>query len=378
VSEQLRLVVDGIIYQIQTTGGISRLFKEILPRMCRLDETLEMRIFTYGPLAQEAPRHPHIHHVQIPEISRYLRPAVFWRSAQGRITQTWVDLCRGKGKGKIWHSTYYTMPQAWKGLQVLTVADMIYERFPDLFRGSGSDHFRELQKRCVMAADAVLCISEATSKDVQEIYQLSSDRLRVVHLACSEIFRPLIENNALGPSSQVARQPFFLYVGSRAHYKNFHGLVNAYSRWKNTEEVRLLVVGPAWTQEEGKELADLGIQDKVDLISDVQDETLCSLYNQAAAFIYPSLYEGFGIPLLEALACGCPVIASRIPSSVEVAGGCPVYFEVGQEDSLITSFDTILAEGRKNPRTIAGLEHVKKFSWDKTALGTLGVYRSLI
>jgi glycosyltransferase involved in cell wall biosynthesis len=377
VSEQLRLVVDGIIYQIQATGGISRLFSEIFPRMCRLDESMKMRIFTSGPLAQEIPKHPHIHHLRIPDIGFYLRPAILWHSMEDQIRWSWSNLWIGQGKGKIWHSTYYTMPPTWKGLQVVTVADMIYERFPDLFSGLGSDQFRESQKRCIMAADAVLCISEATSKDVQEIYQLNPDRLHVVHLAYSEIFRPIIENNDSGSGSQAARQPFFLYVGSRAHYKNFSSLISAYSRWKNKEEVRLLVVGPPWTQEEGKELASLGIEGRIDLITNAQDDLLCALYNQAAAFVYPSLYEGFGIPLLEALACGCPVIASRIATTVEIAEGCPVYFEVGREDSLIASFDKVLAEGRKSARTIAGLEHVKKFSWDKTAQGTLDIYKSL-
>jgi glycosyltransferase involved in cell wall biosynthesis len=232
-----------------------------------------------------------------------------------------------------------------------------------------------LQKRCVMAADAVLCISEATRQDVQEMYHLSPDRLHVAHLACSDIFKPF-DGNTLSVSRE-ADGPFFLYVGSRAHYKNFDGLITAYSRWQKRRDVRLLFVGSPWTQQEQRRFVELGIQDTVDLVTEAQDGMLCALYNQALAFVYPSLYEGFGIPLLEAMACGCPVIASRIPSSVEVAGEYAIYFDVGQEDSLIGSFDTAFAEGRKSPRTYAGLEHVKEFSWDKTALDTLGVYRSL-
>jgi glycosyltransferase involved in cell wall biosynthesis len=293
-----------------------------------------------------------------------------------RIKKVWFNHWMGNSKDKIWHSTYYTMPQSWEGPQVVTVADMIYERFPDLFSGLGSDQFREMQKRCVMSADAVFCISEATRQDVQEIYKANPDRLHVVHLACSEIFRPLIEKNPY-LSVQTFRQPFFLYVGSRAHYKNFNSLIDAYSLWKDKDKVRLLVVGPPWTKEERKELNALGIEDRVDMVTDAQDEALCALYNQAAAFVYPSLYEGFGIPLLEALACGCPVIASRIPTSVEVADKCPIYFELDQKDSMIEAFDTALAEGRNSHRTHGGLERAKEFSWEKTARGTLDVYRSL-
>jgi glycosyltransferase involved in cell wall biosynthesis len=374
--ELLKVVIDGIIYRLQSTGGISRLFSEILPRICELDESVEMTIFTSGLLGQQPPGHPHILHRRIPDISNVLRVFAQWQSVRNRIEKIGFKRWIGDGKDKIWHSTYYTMPRSWEGPQVVTVADMIYERFPDLFSGPGSDQFREQQKRCAKTADVVLCISEATKKDVEEIYHVDPHRLHVVHLACSEIFRPLIESD-FHRSGQAVRQPFFLYVGSRAHYKNFSWFINAYSRWNDKKEVRLLVVGPKWTKEEYKELNELGIEDRVDIVSDAQDETLCSLYNQAAAFIYPSLYEGFGIPLLEALACGCPVIASRIPTSVEVAGQCPIYFELDQEDSIITAFDTALTEGPNCHRTREGLERAKEFSWDKTARGTLDVYRSL-
>jgi glycosyltransferase involved in cell wall biosynthesis len=253
---------------------------------------------------------------------------------------------------------------------------MIYERFPDLFTGAGSDHFREQRKQCVLAADAVLCISDATRRDVQEFYQMGGDRLHVVQLACSDFFRPL-------PAADLAqkggtRPSFFLYVGSRAHYKNFQGLLGAYSKWSRRSAMKLLVVGPPWTSEESRLLSELGISRLVELLTDVRDEALCTLYNQAKAFIYPSLYEGFGIPLLEAMACGCPVIASRIPSTMEIAGDCCIYFELDSPDSLIDAFDRAVSEGRDGAKARAGLEHAKRFSWEKTARETLAVYRSLL
>jgi len=256
------------------------------------------------------------------------------------------------------------------------VPDMIYERFPDLFTGEGSDRFREERKSCVLAADAVLCISDATRRDVQEFYQIGGDRLHVVHLACSDFFRPLPAGDLAQKGG--ARPPFFLYVGSRAHYKNFQGLLEAYSKWNGRAAARLLVVGPPWTPDEGRHISELGISGQVELMTDVRDEALCTLYNQAAAFIYPSLYEGFGIPLLEAMACGCPVIASRIPTTVEIAGDCCIYFELDSPDSLIDAFDKAVSEGRDGAIARAGLEHAKRFSWEKTARETLSVYRSLL
>ena len=247
--------------------------------------------------------------------------------------------------------------------------------FRSLLNNSYSNRFRALRKRYVLAADAVICISGGTRDDVQHFYGISPDRLHVVHLACSEIFQPLSAGKQQLP--RPAHGPFFLYVGSRANYKNFSGLISAFSQWKNRGDTRLLVVGLPWSPEENRRIVELGIQDNVDLWTDVTDELLCILYNQASAFIYPSLYEGFGIPLLEAMACGCPVIASRIPTTVEITEGCPIYFELDRPDSLTSAFDTVLSEGRDSSRVRTGLELVKRFSWDKAASDSLCVYRSL-
>ena len=108
------------------------------------------------------------------------------------------------------------------------------------------------------------------------------------------------------------------------------------------------------------------------------DKGLCKLYNGAAAFIYPSLYEGFGIPLLEAMSCGCPIIASRIPSTLEVAKDVPIYFEPLEVEQLLAALNQILEEGRESDRVRRGHQVTQEYSWNKTAQETLGVYQSLI
>ena len=375
MGDELEVVVDGIIYQGQSNGGISRLFREILPRMCDMDDSLHITLLREGELKQSLPEHERIIHRAIPPVKRYLRPGRVWKPVVAAATRFVLQLWFGRGKGRIWHSTYYTMPGKWDGHSIVTVVDMIHERFPDLFSGPSNDQFRKEKWRCVLAADAVLCISDTTRQDVQRFYGIGSDRIHVVPLACSDIFRQL-EQRDNGFKTPIG-QPFFLYVGSRFHYKNFDGLLNAYSKWPGREEMVLLVVGSAWSADEEKRLVELGIWDRVHLLTDVGDQTLCHLYNQAAAFVYPSLYEGFGIPLLEAMACGCPVIASRIPSTIEVAGECPIYFEATELDDLLNAFDVALSEGRNSDRVQAGLEQVKQYSWDKTARQILEVYRAI-
>jgi len=376
----VEVVVDGIIYQLQPHGGISRIFSEILPRMCNMDDSLQVIVLREGTLRHWLPEHGGITYRAIPPVLRYLRPRRVWKPiippARRFVRRLWI----GRGRGRIWHSTYFTIPERWDGPSVVTVADMVYERFPNLFVGPGEDQFGEragydqfiAEKRsCVLAADAVLCISDTTRRDVQRFYNIDSDRLHVTPLACGDVFRQLEGHEA------VRGGPFFLYVGSRAHYKNFDGLIKAYSRWAGRREIALYVVGVPWSANEEKRLVELGIRDQVRVLTDIDDESLCRLYNQAAAFVHPSLYEGFGIPLLEAMACGCPVIASRIPTTREVVGECPIYFEPTEMDALLDAFEVALSEGRNSDHVLAGLERVRRYSWDRTASQTLSVYRRI-
>ena len=376
MGNEMEIVVDGVIYQLQACGGISRLYSEILPRMCDMDDSLRIALLTEGVLRQPLPQHMRIIHRAIPLVENYLRPRRVWKPIVPAVRGFVRGLHTWRGKGQIWHSTYYTLPERWDGLQVVTVADMIYERFADLFNEEpGDDQLREQKQRCIQDADAVICISETTRQDVQRFYGLDPGSIYVVPLACGDVFRQLEQRD--DGLEEPTKQPFLLYVGSRARYKNFDRLPQAYSVWPYQGKVALVVVGRPWSADEERRLVELGIRDCVHLLTDADDEELCRLYNQAAAFVSPSLYEGFGIPPLEAMACGCPMAASRIPATIEVAGECPIYFEPAEVESMLAAFDVALSEGRNSERVQAGLERVKCYSWDKTARQTLEVYRAL-
>jgi glycosyltransferase involved in cell wall biosynthesis len=159
------------------------------------------------------------------------------------------------------------------------------------------------------------------------------------------------------------------------HYKNFLGLLDAYRQWQGREQVGVVVVGEAWSRAEQQYLQTAGLVDRVRLFSELEDAALCRLYNTALALVFPSLEEGFGIPLLEAMACGCPVVASHIPSTQEVAADCPIYFDPTRPETLLPALDQARLEGRASQRAQAGLERVKLFSWETTARQTLEVYR---
>ncbi len=371
----MRIFVDGVIFEVQPQGGISRLYSEILPRMCSLDDSLEIVLLTAGRVRQPLPTHARILHRRHLPIDSIFRPWRVWAPAYPQLRSLVQGPTLRHSHSSLWHSTYYSMPPRWTGPMVVTVVDMIYERFSHIFSTPAAERLRQRRRQCILTADMVICISRATQQDVQEFLGIDPERIRIVPLACSDHFR--VTTSAVGRATGPIGCPYLLYVGMRGHHKNFRTLMEAYSRWDRRRDVDLVAVGAPWSNEELGHLDALGISNRVQLLTNVDDERLRQLYNQASAFVYPSLYEGFGIPLLEAMACGCPVIASRIPSTLEVAQECPVYFEPTQPDDLVSALDVAVAEGRDSARVRLGLQLVQQFSWDETAQGTLEVYHAL-
>jgi glycosyltransferase involved in cell wall biosynthesis len=372
----LQVIMDGIIFELQSQGGISRIFQEILPRMCELDDSFWVTLFGDKHTKQPLPEHARIKTVSISTYRQFLRPGSIWMPVISQLRDSARQRRLGNGYGKIWHSTYYTFPKNWAGRQVLTIHDMIYELFIDLFN-SRDDHWVRTYKRlCIQNADIVICVSESTKNDMVDYYQLKDKEIRVIYSAYSPVFKPI--NIAEVNTAFGYKKPFLLYVGRRLRHKNFVQMLRAYSVWQSRNAVDLFIVDrDPWSNQEIKLLEELGIRGSVQLQLGINDQELCQLYNQAEAFIYPSLYEGFGIPLLEAMACGCPVIASRIPSTFEIAGEVPIYFEPNSIDGLHESLDAAINSGKDTLRVQQGLEKVRGFSWERTAQKTLDVYREV-
>ena len=372
----MKVTIDGIIYHLQSQGGISHIFDEILPRMCDQDDSLSIDLLISGKHKKETPVHPHIHTYNLFPID-ILCPTRIWGTTRFPIRAYLQYLTYPDKSKNIWHSTYYTLPYKWNGPVVITAYDLITERFAlDIYNKPRDEKERIHQRKCIERADRLISISETTKLDLELYYQIDPQKIQVIHLAASPVFR-LMKNVDHFPDTPLDK-PFLLYVGNRKLYKSFRGLLKAYSLWSRKNEVDLAVVGSAWEQEEIKMMNELKLTNQVKLFVEINKEKLSLLYNLANAFVFPSTYEGFGIPLLEAMACGCPIVASRIPSTIEVAGDCPVYFEPEDIDSFLSALDTIIAEGRNSRRVDLGLEHVNQYSWDKTAHETLKVYRELL
>jgi glycosyltransferase involved in cell wall biosynthesis len=373
----MNVIIDGVVYQNQLNGGISRVFNELIPRICETDNSINVTLFTSNGFNQLdlLPKHKKLTYLKIPYIEPYLRPGRFWKavvpSLDNYIRKLWI----GKGNNKIWHSTYFTMPVDWHGKIITTMHDLVFEKFIDMFPTSYNRIRMDMQE-FTLKSDAVICVSKCTKNDLESYYSREFNNAYVIHNACSEIFTQL--NNDEIPESLMTDKPFILYIGQRKYYKNFNILISAFKLWKRKKDFRILLVGPPLDKEEEEKLSELGIRNHVSVLPNVNDKLLCILYNKAAAFVYPSLYEGFGIPLLEAMSCGCPLVASDIPSTREVAGNCPIYFDPTDIDSFICAIDLAIDKGRESNYVKLGLIHVKKYSWETSAKKTVDLYRSIL
>lgn len=362
----MRVLYDGSIYASQVAGGINRYFANIIknlpPDFVPILTTKKKRILNY-------PAHPALKVYNFP----VFRP--------GRISiplgKLYFRAIDRLARPDVIHPTYYSRLTGEKiSLRrcplVITVWDMIHEIFSDTMDPHGA--VAREKKDAILGADAVLCISESTKADLLNRVEVPEGRITVTHLA------PEIDASISYGDEAVPEQPYFLYVGSRAPYKNFDGLCRAMAKVAKTgQDIKLCVVGSPLNSKELKLIGELGLVRVIENYGEVTDSQLAKLYRCSVAFVYPSLYEGFGIPPLEAMACGTAVIAANTSSIPEVVGDAAVLFEPSETDSLTEALFFVLNHPAKRSHFISkGYERTKNFNWEKTVMQTVQVYRSLL
>ena len=281
----------------------------------------------------------------------------------------------GGRRGAILHPTYYRDP---RGLPrtaplVLTVYDMTHERFPGIARQSWwSRPDPAIHKAALCArADRILCISQATRRDVVELLGVPVEKTRVVLLAGREW--------GAVPSAAVAGLggPFLLWVGERHSYKNFLRTLDAWATCPEAAGTQLLCVGGGpFRPDEVARIAELGVSARVHQRS-CPDAELRWAYEHAQGLVYTALWEGFGLPVLEAFGLGCPVVTSNLASLPEVGGEQAIYIEPGDIESLRDGIRRCLAAGRTTAGGAARRAQAARFSWDACAAGVDAVYAEL-
>lgn len=348
----MRIVFDHQCFHDQPGGGISRYITALARGLAEQGHVVTVFAgFTRSPRLRA-------------ELGPLVRVVgcVFYRSRGGKyinfINRAWFSIWSWFKRADIYHPTYYRLlggPR--KAQKILTIYDFIHERFPDV---AVSDPLLvSLKAKAIACADATICISHVTYDDLVRYFPVASARASVIYLGAS---LSAIEKVASG-------RPYVLYVGMRRLYKNFAVLADAFGRsLKLREQYDLICVGgePEFTE------SLIGVHCKRVQAS---DEELAALYAGATAFVCPSRYEGFGLPIIEAMNCGCPVVTTRCGSLPEIAGDAAEYFDPDCTDELIDVLERVTKDSVVRARMICiGRQRAARFTWDRCVKETLAVY----
>lgn len=362
----MKVIFDYQIFCLQKHGGISRYFSELAHHMmgkCLQDARIFAPVYINKYCSSVRAVHPN--GIEIPELAGFGR-ATSWAAS---TVLTYISL-KSLSTVDIFHETYYSgidcCPRSAK--RVITIHDMTYERFSDQF--PNKNRMRELKALAARRADHVVCVSENTQKDVIEFLGISKDKTSVIYHGHS--FDPHLEIKPF-----ITDRPYILFVGKRDGYKNFDALLRVYAHSSKLSETHLLICfgGGEFSNEEHRLIKLLGVQESNIIQISGDDELLARLYDGADVFVYPSLYEGFGIPLLEAMALSCPVVCSNTSSFPEVVGDAAVFFDPNDEDSLGEAMEALIYSNELKKSLIRlGIERVKKFTWKKCASETAKRY----
>jgi glycosyltransferase involved in cell wall biosynthesis len=364
----MKVIYDSQIFTEQEFGGISRYFCALASQM---SDVPGVDVKIVAPLyinqyLKDADRAivTGVHVRRFPKTGRIIKA----------LSAALFDPIAGLMRPDLVHETYYTQHTSNRKVpHVLTVYDMIHEKFPESFRGG--DAVTRSKKCAVDRVDHILCISENTRRDLQEMHSLDDACLTVTYLGYDALPQTGVQaQDLIGPA------PYILYVGGRHGYKNFDGLLRAYaaSPWLK-RNFRLVCFGAgALSHDELPLMAKIGLSAKQVIHVGGGDDWLAALYKGAAAFVYPSKYEGFGIPPLEAMSLDCPVICSNTSSIPEVVGDAGEYFDPYELESIRVSIERVLQSSARRAELVSlGRERCKRFSWERCAQETLAVYRRL-
>lgn len=364
--KSLRVAYDHRIFVHQKYGGISRYFARISEYMPQFGITPRIIApFYQSEYLNDLPRGM-VWGRQFNVATQPLRPRVILDEA---IARPLAAAFRADIVHESYHHFRRVAPRSAR--IVTTVHDFIHELFP----GTGQEGLTRCLDGQLARADRIICVSDSTRRDLARFYpQFEHKAVVVLHGFDADAGR------ATGPETPPHPKPYILYVGMRWRgYKNFEGLLAAYAGSARLRDLFDIVAvgGGAFTDEERGSIATKSLEGKVHQ-RNASDAELWTFYRGAALFVFPSLYEGFGIPPLEAMAADCPVVTMNVSAMPEVCGDAAEYAEPDDPASLTRAMENVLlSPGRADALRVAGRQQTRRFSWRECARQTAEVYHSL-
>jgi glycosyltransferase involved in cell wall biosynthesis len=365
---RLHIAFDPQTFSLQTYGGVSRYFFETAAHLSRLPDT-DVSVLAFAHInayLSGAPRDMVIG-ARLPTVPEPARRVL--ARANQLLARAWL----ARNDADIVHETYYSsMPSGGVRLPtVLTVFDMIHEKFPDY--APRTKRIARMKRTAIARADHLMCISESTRRDLIELLGVDPSRTSVVRLGFTA--PPPVD------AGRPVSAPYVLYVGKRGGYKDFETLLRAYAAAPGLAREYLLVCfgdAPFSAREQGLMRA-LGIARERIVHAMGGDGQLARHYRHAALFVYPSRYEGFGMPPLEAMSHDCPVVCSDAASLPEVVGDAAQAFAAGDAEALRAAMEAVLGSPELAARLRQkGRQRISEFSWEACARQTRAVYASVL
>jgi glycosyltransferase involved in cell wall biosynthesis len=354
----MNIYIDNIIFSLQKAGGISVFFSECINGLSATGNNITLinqkensNIF-YKDIKQDALNV--ILENNIPSsIARYLNVKQKFNSPS------------------ILHSSYYRISKSKNVVNVLSVYDFNYERnlcgqLPKLIHSTQKRH-------AIKNSDVIICISESTKSDLIKFYPFVNEKIiKVVYLACDSRFSVSREDLLVQHKfNKLEKNNFVMFVGSRKNHKNFNIAIKAVEKNK---ELILAMVGGGEVSKNEKEILGQKLNSRYVHLKYLSVNSLNNLYNNAFCLIYPSSYEGFGIPILEAMQSGCPVITTDRASIPEVCGDACIQITEITPENFSLAMQRLNNKRYREEVIKKGIKQSQKFSWDKTTKEILSIY----
>jgi len=401
----LRICIDATPIGVKTTdkGGVCRYISELIESLSSIDSTNQYTLFF------NFFRRKHIPVLQ--EVVKRLRIGENFRIRLSRfpprlrsIKEPPIELLAGKFD--VFHNGFDYLPPILLGKGIATIHDVRYledmkhETKPEwietlkrvapipefyirdyLARGKLFNRLRSTIRKTIRRAAAIITVSEFCKSRITEILRISPEKIHVIYHGIDIRFKPLTGDEITHVLQKYRiRRPYILYTGRFDPLKNPILLLEAFKKVITSHDLTLVMAGPFnWffyiVMEQARQL---GIIDRVVFTDFVTDDELVALYSGASAFCFPSLYEGFGMPVLEAMACGSPVICSDVCSLPEIAGDAALYVNPSSSNRLAEAIlNVLLDKGLREQLIQKGFERVKAFTWRKAAGQTLDIYNKV-
>ncbi len=374
----MRIGINAQLYSSSASyrnAGISRYIRDLVNAIATYRDNHEIHIFLKGSESKEFPNDLYIHQGCESTNNPLLR--VCWE-------QTILPLLIKKLGLDIIHSPAYVLPTVCPCKSVVTVHDLSFIRFAQYFPLFQRYYLSYFTRMSVRKADAVIAVSEHSKQEVMKLLHVPENKVFVTHEGVNPIFMPVSAADKARVCERYGiRENTVLFVGTLEPRKNILTLITAFDIVRKAFNQRcslILVGGKGWFYKEFFEfIRQLGIDDSVRFLGYVPIKDLPAVYGAATVFVYPSLYEGFGLPPLEAMACGTPVITSNTSSLPEVVGDAGIMVDPHDVEALANAMLQVLGDSDlRREMSARGIERAKQFSWQETARRTLNVYESIL